>query len=209
MSGISGMNKSDRLLIILSKNPEAGMVKTRLANTIGDEKALEIYELLRHHTALVSGKVHAERMVFYSRFIPTFDLFLTENFSAWLQEGNDLGERMLHAIKSGFESGFHHVVLIGTDCYELSSAVLEDAFSALEQSDAVIGPATDGGFYLIGMKRVIPELFLHRQWSTSEVLKDTIAILQQLDTTYKLLVELSDIDTFDDFKKSTLWTSKP
>ena len=185
------------------------MVKTRLANTIGDEKALEIYELLRHHTALVSGKVHAERMVFYSRFIPTFDLFLTENFSAWLQEGNDLGERMLHAIKSGFESGFHHVVLIGTDCYELSSAVLEDAFSALEQSDAVIGPATDGGFYLIGMKRVIPELFLHRQWSTSEVLKDTIAILQQLDTTYKLLVELSDIDTFDDFKKSTLWTSKP
>ncbi len=209
MSGISGMNKSDRLLIILSKNPEAGMVKTRLANTIGDEKALEIYELLRHHTALVSGKVHAERMVFYSRFIPTSDLFLTENFSVWLQEGNDLGERMLHAFKNGFESGFHHVVLIGTDCYELSSAVLEDAFSALEQSDAVIGPATDGGFYLIGMKRVIPELFLHRQWSTSEVLKDTIAILQQLDTTYKLLVELSDIDTFDDFKKSTLWTSKP
>ena len=63
MSGISGMNKNDRLLIILSKNPEAGMVKTRLANTMGDEKALEIYEILRHHTALVSGKVHAERMV--------------------------------------------------------------------------------------------------------------------------------------------------
>ena len=203
------MNKSDRQLIILSKNPEAGMVKTRLAKSIGNEKALEIYEILRQHTALVAEKVDAKRMVFFSRFIPSSDLFLNDNFSARLQDGNDLGERMLHAIKSGFESGFHQVVLIGTDCYELIPAILDDAFSRLERADAVIGPATDGGFYLIGMKRVIPELFLHRQWSTSEVLKDTIAILQQLDTTYKLLVELSDIDTFDDFKKSTLWTSKP
>ncbi len=203
------MNKSYRQLIILSKNPEAGMVKTRLAKSIGDEKALEIYEILRQHTALVAEKVDANRVVFYSRFIPSSDLFFNDNFSSRLQDGNDLGERMLHAIKSGFESGFHHVVLIGTDCYELNPTILEDAFSLLERADAVIGPAKDGGFYLIGMKRVIPELFLDRQWSTPDVLRDTLAILKQLDTTCELLVELSDIDTFDDLKKSPLWTSKP
>ena len=203
------MNRGSRLLIILSKNPEAGMVKTRLAKTIGDEKALEIYEILRQHTARTAEKVHAERLVFYSRFIPSFDLFLPGNFSARLQDGDDLGERMLHAIKCGFESGFHHVILIGTDCYELSPAILEDAFSVLERADAVIGPAIDGGFYLIGMNRVMPELFLERKWSTSDVLRETIAILHQLDTSYELLVELSDIDTFDDLKKSPLWTSKP
>ncbi|MEI6653120.1 MAG: TIGR04282 family arsenosugar biosynthesis glycosyltransferase [Chlorobiaceae bacterium] len=203
------MNKSNRLLIILSKNPEAGMVKTRLAHTIGDKKALEIYETLRQHTARVADKVHAERQVFFSRFIPSFDLFLTSNFSVRLQEGDDLGERMLHAIKSGFESGFHHVMLIGTDCYELNPAILEEAFSVLERADAVIGPATDGGFYLIGMNRVMPELFLDRKWSTPDVLGKTIAILKQLDTPYELLVELPDIDTFDDLKKSPLWTCKP
>ncbi len=203
------MNKSDRQLIILSKNPEAGMVKTRLAKSIGNEKALEIYEILRQHTALVAEKVDAKRMVFFSRFIPSSDLFLNDNFSASLQDGIDLGERMLHAIKSGLESGFHHVVLIGTDCYELNPAILGDAFSLLERADTVIGPAKDGGFYLIGMKRVIPELFVDRKWSTPDVLQDTLAILKQLDTTYELLLELSDIDTFDDLKKSPLWTSKP
>jgi len=203
------MNKSNRLLIIFSKNPEAGVVKTRLAKSIGNQKALEIYEILRQHTARVSEKVYAERTVFYSRFIPSSDLFLSSNFSTRLQYGDDLGERMLNAIKSGFESSFHHVILIGTDCYELSPAILDDAFSALERADAVIGPATDGGFYLIGMKRAIPELFLDRQWSTSYVLQDTLAILKQLDASYELLVKLSDIDTFDDLKKSTLWTCKP
>ena len=171
------------------------MVKTRLAHTIGDKKALEIYETLRQHTARVADKVHAERQVFFSRFIPSSDLFLTGNFSTRLQDGADLGERMLHAIKSGFESGFHYVVLIGTDCYELNTAILDDAFSVLERADAVIGPAKDGGFYLIGMKRAIPELFLDRQWSTPDVLRDTLAIFKKLDTTYELLVELSDIDT--------------
>ena len=208
LSGSSDMNSMRRLLLILTKNPEAGHVKTRLAQTIGDDKALEIYEILRRHTACVAEQVEADRMVFFSRFIPTSDLFITDNFTALMQEGDDLGERMLHAIKSGFGYGYHHVVLIGTDCYELKPAILEEAFSALERSDAVLGSATDGGFYLIGMNRAIPELFVDRQWSTPEVLQTSIAILQQLDIGYELLTELSDIDTFDDLKKSTLWTSK-
>lgn len=148
-------------------------------------------------------------MVFYSSFIPSSDLFRTTTFNFRLQEGDDLGERMFHAIRSGFEAGFHHIVLIGTDCYELSSEILDEAFSALERSDAVVGPATDGGFYLIGLNKLLPELFLNREWSTSAVLNESIRILQCHETPYELLSELSDIDTFDDLKKSRLWIQKP
>lgn len=199
----------ERLLIIFSKNPEAGQVKTRLARDIGEKKALEIYEILREHTALVTAKVSAERMVFYSSFIPSSDLFRTTTFSFRLQEGVDLGERMFHAIRSGFEAGFHHIVLIGTDCYELSSEILDEAFRALDRSDAVVGPATDGGFYLIGLNKLLPKLFLNREWSTSAVLRESIRILQCHEIPYELLSELSDIDTFDDLKKSRLWIQKP
>ena len=197
-----------RLLIIFTKNPEAGLVKTRLAQTVGDEKALEVYETLREHTALVTATVEAERQVYYSRFIPSSDLFFTSKFTFKLQEGEDLGARMLHAIRTGFQTGFRHIVLIGTDCYELSSDMLNQAFKALERSDAVIGPAIDGGFYLIGVNMLLPELFLNRQWSTPEVCRETIEVLQRFAIPYELLTALSDIDTFDDLKKSTLWTHK-
>ena len=116
---------------------------------------------------------------------------------------------MFHAIRTGFERDFRHIVLIGTDCYELSSEIINEAFSALEQYDAVIGPATDGGFYLIGLNRVHPELFLDRQWSTTEVFSETTTILRRCDIAYKLLAELSDIDTFDDLKSSRLWPYQP
>lgn len=205
---LSPVNKN-RLLIIFTKNPEAGRVKTRLAHSIGEEKALEVYEALREHTAIVTEGVDAERMIFYSRFIPSFDLFLTEKFTPMLQQGEDLGERMFHAIRTGFERDFRHIVLIGTDCYELSREILNEAFSALEQYDAVIGPATDGGFYLIGLNRLHPELFVNRQWSTPEVFSQTTTILQRLHIEYARLPELSDIDTVDDLKRSKLWPCQP
>lgn len=208
LPGLSAVNKH-RLLIIFTKNPEVGRVKTRLAHSIGEEKALEVYEILRSHTARVTEGVDAERIISYSRFIPPSDLFLTDGFTPRLQKGDDLGERMFHAIEEGFESGFRHIVLIGTDCYELSREILNEAFSALEQGDAVIGPAIDGGFYLIGLNKLFPKLFLDRQWSTSEVFSETATRLQRLGIEYQLLAELSDIDTFEDLKKSSLWPYQP
>lgn len=199
--------KRERLLIILTRNPELGMVKTRLAKSIGDEKALEIYEKLRRHTASVAEKVNSSRMVFFSRTLPSSDIFLNESFTAALQKGADLGERMLHALLNGFETGFGHVVLIGTDCLELTAATLEEAFAALEEYDAVLGPAVDGGFYLIGLNRPIAELFLNREWSRPDVLQKTTDILQKLAIPCRLLSELPDIDTFEDLKKSGLWPS--
>jgi hypothetical protein len=196
------------MLIIFTKNPEPGLVKTRLASSIGDEKALAVYEILRRHTACISEKAAVQRIAYYSHFLPATDIFVTEKFNAQLQVGEDLGERMMHAMQRGFEAEFHHVVLIGTDCYELSTAVLDAAFAALEHADAVVGPASDGGFYLIGLNMLIPELFLGRHWSTKEVFSETIELLQHLSISYELLPELSDIDTFDDLKKSGLWTTE-
>ncbi|MEI6846846.1 MAG: TIGR04282 family arsenosugar biosynthesis glycosyltransferase [Chlorobiaceae bacterium] len=202
------MNK-EKLLIIFTKNPEAGKVKTRLAATIGNEKALEVYETLRCHTANIAAHVDVNKKVFFSSFIPSSDIFLKGEITADLQRGTDLGKRMQHAISIGFAIGARHIVLIGTDCYELNSTILEEAFTKLERTDAVIGPAKDGGFYLIGMNKVIPELFLGREWSTPQVFRETIEILKRLDISHELLAELSDIDTFEDLKNSRLWNPEP
>ncbi|MEI8032944.1 MAG: TIGR04282 family arsenosugar biosynthesis glycosyltransferase [Chlorobiaceae bacterium] len=194
-----------RLLIVFTRNPVQGEVKTRLAGAIGAPKALEVYERLRAHTASVAGKVDVHRRASYSDSIPSLDIFTKSDFSAVLQEGYDLGERMLNAFRQGFRDGYNQIVLTGTDCFEITPLILEEAFTALEGSDAVVGPARDGGFYLIGMKKVLPELFLKRTWSTPEVLAETIRILGTLQATYELLDELADIDTFDDLKASALW----
>jgi rSAM/selenodomain-associated transferase 2 len=95
-------------------------------------------------------------------------------------------------------------VIIGSDCLELTAAIIEDAFSALERFDAVIGPARDGGYYLLGMKQFHPELFAGKQWSTSTVFQDTVADLRALGLAYTALPVLSDIDDIDDLRRSPL-----
>lgn len=192
----------NRLLVIFSKNPVPGEVKTRLARSVGKEKAFEIYEALRSITSEAVSTVRAKRVVCFSGFIPQSDLFLSIDTEVRLQHGNNLGERMHNAISEGFSSGARHVVLIGTDCPDISGSVIEQAFSLLESNDAVLGPARDGGFYLIGLKRSSPELFLNRIWSTSGVLGETIRILDHTGTSYGLLPELQDIDTFEDLQQS-------
>ncbi|WP_076792787.1 TIGR04282 family arsenosugar biosynthesis glycosyltransferase [Chlorobium sp. KB01] len=200
---------ANKLLIIFSRNPVAGKVKTRLSAAIGDEKALEIYESLRSQTARVTMPVNAKKEIWFSNFIPAEDLLLTKETTARLQQGKDLGERMHHALSSGFKTGARRIVLIGTDCHEMSAEIIEEAFSALEHSETVIGPARDGGFYLIGMKKAIPELFLEREWSIPDVLQESVDILLRLNISFKQLRELSDIDTLEDLKNSSLWPPCP
>lgn len=193
----------DRLLIVFSKNPVAGQVKTRLACSIGNEKALEIYEALREHTARTVPAVRAKLAVYYSGFIPGSDIFLSPGTEARLQHGGDLGERMHNAISEGLSCGFRFVVLIGTDCPDISAGILEKAFLCLENLDAVLGPAKDGGFYLVGLKRSIPELFHQRVWSTGTVLAETIRRLEAAGASFSLLPELQDIDTLEDLQQSS------
>lgn len=196
----------DRLLIIFSKNPVAGRVKTRLAATIGDAEALRIYEQLRELTADATANIDASKAIAYADFIPESDLLLTGGAEAWLQQGNDLGERMHRAFLKGFSLGFRRVALIGTDCPEITPFILDLAFRTLDTGDMVLGPARDGGFYLAALKRPFPELFIDRRWSTSSVLNDSLCIAREHQRSYDLLPALSDIDTVEDLENSGLWT---
>ena len=198
--------RNERLLIVFSKNPVAGRVKTRLAASIGNEEALLVYESLRHITEHVTANANAKRAVFYSDFVPEKDLLLSAGTEAFLQEGPDLGEKMHRAFLKGFQLGYRHIVLIGTDCPELSTFLIDQAFESLTANDVVIGPARDGGFYLVGLNQPFPELFLDRRWSTPEVLRESISIVRSHERSYTLLPALSDIDTLDDLKNSSLCT---
>ncbi|MBN1928837.1 MAG: TIGR04282 family arsenosugar biosynthesis glycosyltransferase [Chlorobiaceae bacterium] len=200
-------SRRDKLLIVFSKNPVAGRVKTRLASAIGDAEALRIYEQLRELTGQAAAGIDASVAVAYSDFIPETDLLLTGGAEAWLQQGNDLGERMHRAFVKGFSLGFSRVALIGTDCPEISPFILDLAFRKLDACDLVLGPARDGGFYLSALKRPFPELFLDRTWSTSSVLNDSLRIAREHGKSCELLPALSDIDTFDDLKASGLWAA--
>ncbi len=184
----------DSLLIIFAKNPELGRVKTRLAKTIGDKQALMIYLKLLEHTHAISDKVFADKAVFYSEKVQDFDILDYYKFPKFLQKGDDLGERMDRAVGQAFGQFYEKVIVIGSDCYELTSEIIEDAIAALDNHNVVLGPAHDGGYYLIGMDRHYAHLFKNKSWSTSDVLLDTILDLKQLKLSYHLLPTLTDVD---------------
>lgn len=184
-------------LIIFVKNPVLGKVKTRLAKDVGNNKALKIYCQLLVITKAVCQAVNCSRCVFYSDEIVDDD-WDADHFDKFVQEGSDLGERMQNAIKQVFALGAQKAVIIGSDCPQITSSIIEEAFAKLDSFDAVIGPATDGGYYLLGLKCSLPKLFTNKHWSTDTVLKDTENDLRSLGLTCFLLPELTDIDTAAD-----------
>ncbi len=192
------MNKGKNLLIIFYRNPELGKVKSRLAVTIGEERALAIYLLMSAHARTTALAIPADKVVYYSRFIDSEDNWLNDDFQKRLQHGDDLGEKMKNAFDESLKSGYESVCIIGTDCLELTKDILKDAFESLKHQDAVIGPAADGGYYLLGMNRMIPELFGNKKWSTSTVCEDTIEDLKLLQRSYHLLAVLHDVDSESD-----------
>ncbi|MBT8271747.1 MAG: TIGR04282 family arsenosugar biosynthesis glycosyltransferase [Bacteroidia bacterium] len=191
---------TNRLLIVFTKNLIAGKVKTRLAKTIGDQSALKAYEFLLNHTQNLTEDIVCDRQVGYAEHIVEEDIWAGSRTSKFIQNGSDLGERMSRAFKDGFKAGYDHIILIGSDCFELQSKHLDSAFRALNEYDVVIGPARDGGYYLIGMSDFRPELFLEQNWGTSAVLKQTLHQINNEDVF--LLDELNDIDNFDDLKEN-------
>jgi rSAM/selenodomain-associated transferase 1 len=186
------------VVLVFQKNAILGKVKTRLASGMGEACALEIYRQLVQSTYSVLEDVLAPVWTYFSDFIPeTVNPPIAKSF---VQEGQDLGERMANAFASSFESGMDKVVLIGTDCPTLQSQHLNEAFEALTHSDLVLGPATDGGYYLIGMKCRADYLFEGIAWSTAEVLSQTLAVATAHGLHFNLLDELSDIDTQEDWE---------
>lgn len=193
-----------KLLIIFVKNPEIGKVKTRLAKSLGEEAALAVYLKLLTHTQHVVEGLDCDKAVYYSKYIDTEDNWDNKHYQKHLQKGADLGERMAHAISTALAIGYDSVCLIGTDIYEITTGVINHAFSELEKNDVVIGPAKDGGYYLIGMNRPYPQIFNLKQWSTSNVYSKTIELIEQAHLAYGQTKMLNDIDVLEDLKGTDL-----
>lgn len=189
---------STNLLLIFTRNPELGKCKTRLAKTVGDQAALDIYNFLLQHTAKVTSQLSCDKAVYYSEEIWQDDVWNANKYQKKLQAGSDLGEKMMNAFKEGFAAGYKNIMVIGSDLYDINAEELNHAFEQLAEHNFVVGPAEDGGYYLLGMNKLFPALFANKKWGTDDVLQSTLQDLQK--ETYFLLEEKNDVDYFEDIK---------
>ena len=191
-------------LIIFIKAPRPGFVKTRLASAIGAEGACDAYRALVEHLFAQLKSLHPVEL----RFSPddaTQDIqqWLRQNWSVIPQGDGLLGERLTRAFADAFATGTQRAVIIGSDCPEITPRDITQAWRALETQDVVLGPASDGGYWLIGFNsqsfRGCNGIFDGIDWSTSRVLKQTLRWIQTHDKSYHLLRELADVDTEADW----------
>lgn len=185
-------------IIIFVKNPVKGKVKTRLAAEIGDDKALEVYISLLEHTKKITCALKADKFLFYDQYINEEDEWNRAVFQKHLQHGDDLGARMKSGFTSIFRKGYQSVIIIGSDCFELTTEIIEQAFLEMKEKDFIVGPAKDGGYYLLGMRQMEEDVFKNIEWSTSSVFEKTIKNISKLNKTYSVLPVLSDVDRLND-----------
>lgn len=197
-SKVSFRAQSRNLLLIFTRNPELGKAKTRLAKSIGDETALEIYKFLLNKTKEVTQNLTCDKAVYYSVKIRENDIWDANIYQKHQQEGEDLGIRMRNAFQNSFNTGYEKVLIIGSDLYDLTPNHINEAFNKLDNNDVVIGPAEDGDYYLLGMKKLQPHIFHNKAWGTSSVRKDTLNDLQKVNV--HLLEELNDVDVIEDIE---------
>lgn len=181
-------------VIVFLRNPELGKVKTRLAAEVGNEKALIVYKDMLAYTLDVVKEAGAHMHLYFSEHIN--DTIGNNIISSrkTVQNGNDLGEKMNNAFCDVLNQFGGKVIIIGTDCPGINSRILLEAFDHLSNKDIVIGPAADGGYYLLGMKAAHPILFQLVEWSSSSVLQTTINRCDEYNLEYALLDELHDVD---------------
>ena len=188
------------LVITFTRNPELGKVKTRLAKTIGNISALAIYKKLLEHTESVLQQIDCDKAVYYSVKIRENDLWNPDIYQKHQQFGDHLGTRMSNAFKTSFDTGYTKIVIVGSDLYDLKPEHINQAFDALDNNDAVIGPAIDGGYYLLGMKQLHPAVFENKSWGTETVFEDTMKDLVKENVF--LLEPLNDVDTYEDMSNN-------
>ncbi|MEX2597432.1 MAG: TIGR04282 family arsenosugar biosynthesis glycosyltransferase [Salibacteraceae bacterium] len=193
------MTENDRLIIFV-RNPEKGRVKTRLAAGVGEDQAVNIYHKMLLYTKNITKGLNADKAVYYAENVKDNDLWDNMLYRKFLQKGSNIGERMQNAFAESFAEGKQRVIIIGSDCIELESYMIKEAFAVLQNNDVVLGPATDGGYYLIGMRKFLPTLFDDKQWSKPDLLMDTILDLKKMNAKYYLLKTLNDIDTMEDLE---------
>lgn len=187
---------NDTLVIVFCKNSLIGKVKTRLAKSIGGLNALKIHDLLVSKTISVLKQIENDVVVFHSDFIPNDNKWSFTKFQK-IQNGKDLGVRMKKAFEWGFEVGYQKICIIGTDLWTIEKKIFRETFIALKKIDIVFGPAKDGGYYLLGLKKINYSIFNLNSWGTSKVLDDTVKKIDNTETVC-YLQELNDIDTEED-----------
>jgi rSAM/selenodomain-associated transferase 1 len=184
----------ENALIIFIKNPVKGKVKTRLAATIGDDMALAIYQKLLKHTLNIVVQVVVDKFIFFSGAVDESIGYANTPVHKAVLSGNDLGEKMKYSFTQLFKSNYKRAVIVGTVCPGINENILEKAFGEFNNSDVVMGPATDDGCYLPGRKEMPNAFFEKIAWSTSLVLHSTIECYNKSNLSYSLLTALRDVD---------------
>lgn len=193
--------RKNRALAIFLKKPEPGKVKTRLAKDIGEAGAVEAYISLYETVIREVSPGGWDIILFIAQSTEGFDDY---SYIKEVQSNGDLGHKMLDAFQRMLEK-YDAALIIGSDCPYITTTHIEEAYQALETNDLVLGPTIDGGYYLIGLKKPISDLFENINWSTETVFEETIAVSSKLGLTYYLLPELTDIDTINEWEE---WVRK-
>ncbi|MGF1564546.1 MAG: TIGR04282 family arsenosugar biosynthesis glycosyltransferase [Flavobacteriales bacterium] len=203
---------TDRVLIVTARYPVLGEVKSRLANVIGSEAALKVYLTLLDRCAAVLANLQAKKYIFFTGTDAPQTRLYFQSLGCHIaeQSDGDIGQRMHHAFTTVWEANPKaKLVLVGTDVPDLTAGIVEAAFNALNTHNAVLGPAIDGGYYLIGLSAPEPEVFTGIAWSTETVCATTIDILQQKGKRVALVDELHDIDYLADLQASIHFPEYP
>lgn len=189
----------DKCLLIFTRKPELGKVKTRLAKDIGDQNALDVYKHLLTHSFNSSKDVNADKHVWYTNEILHDDIWCSNIFNKHLQPNGDLGYKMKSAFQSAFESGYKNVVIIGSDLLDIDQELIDNAFRLLGFYDVVLGPAKDGGYYLLGLNEIMNPIFKNKSWGTEDVFNETMADVKAKNLA--ILEYKNDIDHVKDLEQ--------
>lgn len=193
-------SRSIATVICFIKNPEAGKVKTRLAKDLGDQEALEVYHRLLKYTREVLDPLQVRKKRYFSNRIEKLPYWEDNGYESRVQSGGNLGARLAVTFSTELSKS-EKVIIIGSDCAELKTRHIKEALDALESNEVVIGPARDGGYYLIGLRKFIPGLFEDMPWSEPQLLEETLSFLDKKGHSYKLIEELSDVDDLKDWQR--------
>ena len=197
------------VLMIFVKYPEPGKVKTRLAKTLGAKEAARLYRVMAEDVIRCLGtNVHGryDTIIFFDPPDRASDIkdWLGNGRSYTPQSGRDLGEKLANAFRTVFDLGARRAAVIGTDCLSITGEIITETLQHLDKKDVVIGPAEDGGYYLLGLSRNIPELFDSIDWSTDKVFRQTVEKTKRLKLSYTTLEPLKDLDEPSDLSPTVL-----
>lgn len=204
--------KENRFIIVFAKEPQNGKVKTRLSKRLSSERILGLYKAFLKDTVELINKCKTinKVMAYHCDGNPSYLKKIAKGYIFYKQTGSSLGQRIHNAFVLAKNQGSTQTVIVGSDAPDLPPALIETAFRKLARHDVVFGPARDGGYYLVALKKPMRNIFQGIKWSTSSVLEESLRKAKKSDQKVYLLKPWGDIDEYDDFKlmNASLKTNK-